>query len=951
MRHSFFSCEVTKTDSVFVAEYHLLIYSKSPYSLLQTLTYTTYSSSSLGSTLQSQWTSTPDSRYLQPMHDGSLMCFVAGVPGLQWTIGFDVPVVAVFDIATPPNPSSVENSQPIMLEQPHPLPVDGLPIAFDELQELPETTFIGKIGDDLFAMSRGNFPLVAFAPLNFVEEMDRVDGEEEEEDSVPVVSNCVGNACLVGSHRVQKSVIPPPSIEPPPIRLGIEAPSSTPSTGLSSTTMLPSPAAPNRSATILAAIYEPVKSLSGDTQLSALGFGLLGIAGWLWGKKLWRGKPNATIESTTPSLPLSPPRLTTPTLSYNASVALPPPILRDIVKDLPPLPIILLEDDGEGDSDKEDTLGDTPKRKSRRRRGKKSKKGKEVVLFPEPVSLEAELENLVLVEVEDDMEVDVVDPSLIGGLSVSETILGHSFVSFRQVTELTLEMVGYGSHGTVVLRGEFQGRAVAVKRLLKDFVTIATHEVALLQESDDHPNVIRYFCKEQRDTFLYIALELCPASLYELIDQPQSFPELSRDLDPKKALRQITGGIRHLHKLKIVHRDIKPQNILVAPAKLGGVRMLISDFGLCKKLDLDESSFQQTVNHAAGSFGYRAPEVLRGQVDPNAGASGTPSNSTAGSTAGDGTSTDPSMRLTRSIDIFSLGCIFYYVLTGGEHPFGGRYEREMNILRGKVSLERLDGLGEEALEVQDAITRMVANDPRERSVSLPPAHCQRLMIVIRPTAESVLLHPFFWNAQKRLLFICDASDRFEIMEREPPTATLVSLEDTSELVVGEDWSKSIDRSLLDNLGKYRKYDGKSVRDLLRVLRNKVSRSLHCQRHPLTYRDRNIITKIFPTTFVGIWAIYPVDFSPTSRRGIPDYYCMCTMSSRYISATRRCLLRLFRFRMMIRNCILGLELFVRYYCNALVFCHISSSSSGTGILDLRIAKLRRTECNAHAPYDY
>ena len=113
----------------------------------------------------------------------------------------------------------------------------------------------------------------------------------------------------------------------------------------------------------------------------------------------------------------------------------------------------------------------------------------------------------------------------------------------------------------------------------------------------------------------------------------------------------------------------------------------------------------------------------------------------------------------------------------------------------------------------------------------------------RPTAESVLLHPFFWNAQKRLLFICDASDRFEIMEREPPTATLVSLEDTSELVVGEDWSKSIDRSLLDNLGKYRKYDGKSVRDLLRVLRNKVSllfqflnRRLTCRRQKHHYQD-------------------------------------------------------------------------------------------------------------------
>lgn len=59
------------------------------------------------------------------------------------------------------------------------------------------------------------------------------------------------------------------------------------------------------------------------------------------------------------------------------------------------------------------------------------------------------------------------------------------------------------------------------------------------------------------------------------------------------------------------------------------------------------------------------------------------------------------------------------------------------------------------------------------------------------------------------------------MERDPPTPTLVTLEQTSGTVVGDDWQKALDRTLLDNLGKYRKYDGKSVRDLLRVLRNKV----------------------------------------------------------------------------------------------------------------------------------
>jgi len=57
------------------------------------------------------------------------------------------------------------------------------------------------------------------------------------------------------------------------------------------------------------------------------------------------------------------------------------------------------------------------------------------------------------------------------------------------------EVLGYGSHGTVVYKGTFQGRKVAVKRLLIDFYDIAAKEVQLLQESDDHPNVIRYFAR------------------------------------------------------------------------------------------------------------------------------------------------------------------------------------------------------------------------------------------------------------------------------------------------------------------------------------------------------------------------------------------------------------------------------------------------------------------------
>jgi hypothetical protein len=63
------------------------------------------------------------------------------------------------------------------------------------------------------------------------------------------------------------------------------------------------------------------------------------------------------------------------------------------------------------------------------------------------------------------------------------------------------------------------------------------------------------------------------------------------------------------------------------------------------------------------------------------------------------------------------------------------------------------------------------------------------------------------------------------MERDPPDDPLVDLEADAAGVVGADWQRALDRTLLDNLGKYRRYDGSSVRDLLRVLRNKVREKL------------------------------------------------------------------------------------------------------------------------------
>ncbi|KAK9353049.1 hypothetical protein V1523DRAFT_412216 [Lipomyces doorenjongii] len=391
---------------------------------------------------------------------------------------------------------------------------------------------------------------------------------------------------------------------------------------------------------------------------------------------------------------------------------------------------------------------------------------------------------------------------------------GSSYkVNSLEVTEVVL---GYGSHGTVVYKGTFESREVAVKRMLLDFYDVASHEVSLLQESDDHPNVVRYFCKQESQKFLYIALELCPATLQDVIERSSDFAGLVCRMDPPKVLYQIANGLQYLHSLKIVHRDIKPQNILVAPPKQlrhgdnsEPARLLISDFGLCKKLEGDQSSFRATTAHAAGTSGWRAPELLT-DSDESGGGNGSSSHTISPNSANTGSTSEPAVidtlsnrRATRAIDIFSLGCVFYYVLSNGSHPFGDRYMREANIIKADYSLDYLEALGYQGIEARDLIERMLDRDPKKR-----------------PTAHDVLMHPYFWSMQKRLDFLLEVSDRFEIEQRDPPSELLEELESDPEHVVYNDWYKRLDRSLIENLGKYRKYHTDKVLDLLRALRNK-----------------------------------------------------------------------------------------------------------------------------------
>ncbi|XP_010467524.1 PREDICTED: serine/threonine-protein kinase/endoribonuclease IRE1a [Camelina sativa] len=372
--------------------------------------------------------------------------------------------------------------------------------------------------------------------------------------------------------------------------------------------------------------------------------------------------------------------------------------------------------------------------------------------------------------------------------------IGKLFVSSKEIAK--------GSNGTVVFEGIYEGRPVAVKRLVRSHHEVAFKEIQNLIASDQHSNIIRWYGVEYDQDFVYLSLERCTCSLDDLIksyleysmtkilgnnESTEAVASYKIQLDSLEGvikgnnfwnvggrpspfmlnlMRDMVYGVVHLHKLGIVHRDLKPQNVLISKE----MTAKLSDMGISKRMSRDMSSLGQLAT-GSGSSGWQAPEqLLQG-------------------------------RQTRAVDMFSLGCVIFYTITGCKHPFGDDLERDVNIVKNKVDLF----LVEHVPEASDLISRLLDPNPD-----------------LRPSATEVVVHPMFWDSETRLSFLRDASDRVELENREADSEILKAMESTAPVAIGGKWDEKLEPDFITNLGSYRRYKYDSIRDLLRVIRNKLN---------------------------------------------------------------------------------------------------------------------------------
>ncbi|XP_055710391.1 cyclin-dependent kinase 1 [Phlebotomus papatasi] len=193
-----------------------------------------------------------------------------------------------------------------------------------------------------------------------------------------------------------------------------------------------------------------------------------------------------------------------------------------------------------------------------------------------------------------------------------------------------IEKIGEGTYGVVYKgRNKTTGEIVAMKKIRLEMEdegipSTAIREISLLKELK-HPNIVTLQDVLMEDQRLYLIFEFLSMDLKKYMDSVPDNKMLDDEL-VRSYLYQITDAILYCHRRRILHRDLKPQNLLIN--KNGIIK--IADFGLGRSVGIPVRLY----THEIVTLWYRAPEILLG-----------------------------SKRYSCPVDIWSIGCIFAEMAT------------------------------------------------------------------------------------------------------------------------------------------------------------------------------------------------------------------------------------------------------------------------------------------------
>ncbi|KAK1902315.1 Cyclin-dependent kinase 2 [Dissostichus eleginoides] len=170
-----------------------------------------------------------------------------------------------------------------------------------------------------------------------------------------------------------------------------------------------------------------------------------------------------------------------------------------------------------------------------------------------------------------------------------------------------VEKIGEGTYGVVYkAKNKVTGETVALKKIRLDTETegvpsTAIREISLLKELS-HPNIVKLRDVIHTENKLYLVFEFLHQDLKKFMD---SFTVAGIPLPLVKSyLFQLLQGLAFCHSHRVLHRDLKPQNLLINAQ--GEIKL--ADFGLARAFGVPV----RTYTHEVVTLWYRAPEILLG---------------------------------------------------------------------------------------------------------------------------------------------------------------------------------------------------------------------------------------------------------------------------------------------------------------------------------------------------